>query len=157
MREDISGVKHKHKHKLMKHNVVLETYEKYECLVEGCIFMHVEKSHLDNHNKLCHSDEHADSTTCKICGKRFGRHPDALRRHIEAVHMNLKAFPCTLCPAGYANKTGLDAHMADFHDGSGKFKVCCTLCGEKYRNDHSLLQHIANKHPEDMPAYMTNQ
>ena len=49
-------------HKLQKHDVIIDTFAKYTCAVEGCGFMTVADYSLESHNKMVHSEEFAHLT-----------------------------------------------------------------------------------------------
>jgi len=148
-------------HKLQKHDVIIDTFAKYTCAVEGCGFMTVADYSLESHNKMVHSEEFAHLTQCNICGKRLDC-ASAMRKHVESVHMDLKRFSCDQCDGhvGFSSKSALSSHMEKVH-GAERVASVCPLCGSSYRNDHGLQEHIQLKHPVEgaqyLPAHKRNR
>ena len=58
-------------HKLKTHNVLTETFNRYEC--KDCNFKHIMKSALDLHVINYHSEEGKEERICKVCSKVFLR------------------------------------------------------------------------------------
>ncbi|XP_063993958.1 zinc finger protein 436-like [Diachasmimorpha longicaudata] len=73
--------------------------------------------------------------TCSICGKGFIRR-DALKKHLECLHKDLKTFLCIICNKTF--KGHLPQHMRTHaHDRPH----ACPTCGQKFAQKSQLTVH----------------
>ncbi|XP_015118651.1 zinc finger protein 37 homolog [Diachasma alloeum] len=73
--------------------------------------------------------------TCSICGKGFIRR-DALKKHLECLHKDLKTFLCVICNKTF--KGHLPQHMRTHaHDRPH----ACPTCGQKFAQKSQLTVH----------------
>ena len=73
------------------------------------------------------------------------RTKDALDRHINVVHLELKKFQCPDCKNKFATKADLKKHVKSSHDEERNVLVTCDFCNEKFRRAY-LKRHIYYKH-----------
>uniref|UniRef100_A0A0C9REK8 ZNF470 protein n=1 Tax=Fopius arisanus TaxID=64838 RepID=A0A0C9REK8_9HYME len=84
--------------------------------------------HMKRHNN---QKDH----TCTICGKGFIRR-DALKKHLECLHKDLKTFLCVICNKTF--KGHLPQHMRTHaHDRPH----ACSTCGQKFAQKSQLTVH----------------
>ena len=77
-------------HKLKTHNVLTETFNRYEC--KDCNFKHIMKSALDLHVINYHSEEGKEERICKVCSKVFLRSDHQLNSFQFALREKSKFF-----------------------------------------------------------------
>merc|ERR1712029_765716 len=130
------------KHKLSKHSIITETFQRHACDVVGCSYQTVIPTDLDFHKKMLHSEEYASKTQCTICGLRTL----ALRTHIETVHMGVRPYICQHCNKSFLTRGNLKNHVNSTHSEVPKAKVICNLCGAENSNEQGLKQHMKRKH-----------
>merc|ERR1712029_390381 len=145
-------------HKLTKHAIVTETFQRHACNIGECTFQTVlGPTEINRHHKILHSEEYATKTQCNICDKRCESNY-SLRRHIERVHMGDRPYTCDPCNKSYASRAGLRNHTESQHGVDGaEGAFTCTLCGAVYRYEQGLQDHIICKHKNEDERFKCSQ
>ncbi|KAG9048852.1 hypothetical protein FS837_011858 [Tulasnella sp. UAMH 9824] len=79
-------------------------------------------------------DTPAKGHICRFCSRPFARATD-VKRHVNAVHLGLKKFMCSICGRGFAQKGGMVTHM-NIHTGNRPYQ-CRVNCGHPPFSDPS--------------------
>jgi hypothetical protein len=106
----------------------------------------------NNHNEtFAEQDSHsgndstvkAETLSCTQCDYR-SLTKCSLTRHINSVHLKLKAHKCNMCEFETAYKESLTKHIGSVHLKTKGF--ACTLCDYEGSRKQLLTQHMNNKH-----------
>ncbi len=73
----------------------------------------------------------------EACGQTFTTKFN-LRRHVNAVHLEIKTYECDLCRKKFASKQNLTEHRF-IHTGERPFR--CIVCNRCFRQASQLCQH----------------
>lgn len=73
----------------------------------------------------------------EACGQTFTTKFN-LRRHVNAVHLDIKTYECDLCKKKFASKQNLTEHRF-IHTGERPFR--CFVCNRCFRQASQLCQH----------------
>ena len=92
------------------------------------------------HNKKVHEKV---SFECQYCAKVFKEKGD-LKKHVNAVHLNMKNFKCDECDQSFGQKGNLETHIRTVHRNEKNFK--CDTCGKSFGLKQNLNKHIRNVH-----------
>uniref|UniRef100_A0A7S3A323 C2H2-type domain-containing protein n=1 Tax=Rhodosorus marinus TaxID=101924 RepID=A0A7S3A323_9RHOD len=81
---------------------------------------------------------------CSACGKRFTRNYD-LRRHYDAVHLQLRQHKCKDCGKGFNQASHLRDHWSQIH---GEKHIRCTFqgCNKTFAVRHRYDRHVKGSH-----------
>ena len=90
------------------------------------------RSNLNKH-MIAHGDK---QFRCMHCGKHF-HYENYLRDHISSVHLNLHSYQCSDCGKKMKSKTGLIAHVKQFHRGNTE-SYTCEVCGKTFKQKGNL-------------------
>ncbi|CAN8063024.1 unnamed protein product [Agarophyton chilense] len=86
--------------------------------------------------------------TCAQCGKSFTQSAD-LKKHINCVHLKVRAFKCEQCPSAFGEKGNLNRHVKAVH---GREKPwICNKCGMPFPFRDSLTRHVRAVHLATRP------
>ena len=102
-----------------------DTSNKMCCSTCGKTFS--SRSNLNKH-MVAHGEK---QFRCLHCGKHF-HYENYLRDHISSVHLNLHNYQCTDCGKTMKSKTGLIAHVKQFHRGTTT-SYTCEICGKIFK------------------------
>ena len=103
---------------------------------------------LRQHRTKLHDHREENSFTCEDCGTNIiGK--NNFQRHINAVHKNIRPFPCEFegCNQIFKTKAHLDVH-ATIHTGK---RFSCPQCSSTFSHRSALSVHIKDKHSQDSP------
>lgn len=105
------------------------------------------RRHMKNHSTECLDN------VCKTCGKR-APNQDALKKHIQYVHMKTANFNCEHCDKSFKRPRDLQDHIAAIHTLQNIYS--CEFCGRTFRNHSNMLTHRKKQHPDKYkkPAYL---
>ena len=81
--------------------------------------------------------------SCNICNKVFSRAAE-LKRHVIAVHEQLKQFVCEICEAEFTCRKYLRNHKKFVHENVESHK--CDLCNKSYSRKSELVKHKMSFH-----------
>ncbi|KAK7092042.1 hypothetical protein V1264_009650 [Littorina saxatilis] len=94
------------------------------------------RSNLNKHMRV-HGERQAE---CQVCGKKF--HYDSyLKLHIATVHDRQFQYQCSHCGKILFSKTGLIAHIKQFHQEQVKL-FPCPKCGKTFRQKGNMRTHL---------------
>ncbi|KAJ8901357.1 hypothetical protein NDN08_007203 [Rhodosorus marinus] len=81
---------------------------------------------------------------CSQCGKHFARNYD-LRRHYDAVHLQLRQHKCKDCGKGFNQASHLRDHWSQIH---GEKHIRCTFpgCNKTFAVRHRYDRHVKGSH-----------
>ena len=82
---------------------------------------------------------------CGECNKKFGD-PGNLKKHVDAVHVQLK-FDCHECGGLFSSLGYLRKHVARIHEGKKPF--ACDLCPSTFAANSELTSHRAAIHERE--------
>ena len=120
-------------------NVVLKT-GKFEVMNRLCCDT-CGKTFSSRSNLNKHIVSHGEKLfRCLHCGKRF-HYENYLREHISSVHLNLHKYQCTDCGKTMKSKTGLIAHVKQFHIANTE-TFTCEVCGKLFKQKGNLNTHM---------------
>jgi Zinc finger, C2H2 type len=154
-----------------------------KCPYPGCSNSYLRDSHLKHHIKSAHTKVRNYKCTWKGCGKSFitgtrlrnhlathigheryrcrgfgdcdqtFRKKDTLQRHIVAVHLGAKPFPCPAeaCAKAFDTAEHLRQHQRTNHN---PHRFCCTICLEAIEADVKLSD--LGKQKERERAHFSN-
>ncbi|KAK7459688.1 hypothetical protein BaRGS_00038991, partial [Batillaria attramentaria] len=94
------------------------------------------KSNLNKHIRV-HGEREAE---CHICGKKF-HYESYLKLHVATVHDRQYQYQCAHCGKILFSKTGLVAHIKQFHQDSIKL-FPCPKCGKTFRQKGNMKTHL---------------
>lgn len=100
------------------------------------------RSNMMKHMKV-HGDKQAE---CHICRKKF-HYENYLKLHIATVHEKQYQLQCTHCGKVLFSKTGLIAHIKQFHADTIKLYPC-PKCGKTFRQKGNMKTHLIS-HTKD--------
>jgi KRAB domain-containing zinc finger protein len=78
---------------------------------------------------------------CDQCESSFDR-ANALKIHIDSVHLGLKPHKCTQCDRSFGYKHDLTSHIKSAHENA----FVCPQCNKTCLNYHKLNSHIETAH-----------
>lgn len=79
---------------------------------------------------------------CTVCDKKFYC-KTTHRRHMNAIHYNIREFSCDICPKSFIRRDQLTKHMMYTHQGVDKPREkICPHCGKGFHKQQTLLNHI---------------
>ena len=81
---------------------------------------------------------------CDQCESSFDR-ANALKIHIDSVHLGLKPHKCSQCDEAFGQKANLTRHIKKAHDNIVKEFVCPT-CNRAFNRKETLKEHIEAVH-----------
>lgn len=114
-----------------------------------CGFATKHEAHLARHLQS-HSEDRPYA--CDKCDKTY-KTPDALKKHISNVHLNIRPHVCTFCGAGFFERRYLENHKR-IHTGEKPF--VCTICDQAFSFKAGLYIHTQAQHvvkPDKMPKW----
>lgn len=85
-------------------------------------------------------ESHTSSSSnheCLECSRTFQRRTD-LERHVNAVHRQLKPYPCQICGVAFAEHYNLTRHITAVHE---RPKHPCSACGFGFTHLYKLERH----------------
>ncbi|CAG5130426.1 unnamed protein product [Candidula unifasciata] len=100
------------------------------------------RSNMMKHMKV-HGAKHAE---CPICHKKF-HYENYLKLHVATVHEKQYQLQCTHCGKVLYSKTGLIAHIKQFHADTIKLYPC-PKCGKTFRQKGNMKTHLIS-HTKD--------
>jgi len=80
---------------------------------------------------------------CEYCDKSFTRKGD-LKKHVDAVHKNLKPNKCEICDTSFSHKGHLKRHVDAVHKNLKPHK--CEICDKSFSLKKDLKQHVDGVH-----------
>ena len=86
---------------------------------------------------------------CSQCSFSCTRFPSRLKRHISAVHENIRPLGCEVCGKTFRDTTGLNVHVDSVHNKIRKFH--CIICDKRFSTKQKLNIHVANTHGNNKP------
>jgi hypothetical protein len=86
---------------------------------------------------------------CSQCAFSCTKFPSRLKRHISAVHENIRPLGCEVCGKTFRDTTGLNVHVDSVHNKIRKFH--CIICDNRFSSKQKLNIHIANTHGNNKP------
>ncbi|XP_044739298.1 zinc finger protein OZF-like [Chrysoperla carnea] len=121
---------------LRRHKAKNHFSPKYTCKNCSKIFKH--KDVLDRHISKQHSAliKEARQKICETCGKECTN----LKRHMQAVHLNIKNFKCDYCDAKFLDNCKKISHEKIMHFNYKRFK--CEYCAKSFAYKPQLINHI---------------
>ncbi|XP_067010895.2 zinc finger protein 93 [Anabrus simplex] len=117
---------------LCNHVKLHSDVKEFVCMLCGKGFH--QSNHLDQHVRT-HTGERP--YCCKECHHRFVTHCQ-LKRHIEAVHKQVKKHRCEICDKEFLYNSNFRAHML-MHKGQKNMK--CNFCDKSFITSNGLLRH----------------
>ena len=85
---------------------------------------------------------------CEICDTSFS-HKGHLKRHVDAVHKNLKPHKCEICDKSFSLKKDLKQHVDGVHKNLKSHK--CEICELSFSQKSSLKKHVDGVHKNLKP------
>ncbi|KAH8303460.1 hypothetical protein KR059_011446 [Drosophila kikkawai] len=98
---------------------------------------------LVNHLKQAH---HRNALECCYCGRSHGSR-EALRSHLQRVHVLLRAHVCDVCQADFATADHLKKHVNSKHLNQRPY--VCHICGSGFAQQSHLNQHMKSERKHD--------
>ena len=80
---------------------------------------------------------------CHLCPYR-SRWRDKVKRHLKAVHTNIKDFKCDVCGHAFTQKSHFEAHKKAVHDRIRDHK--CGKCERAFSAKAELKKHVGRVH-----------
>lgn len=114
---------------------------------------------LFNRRKLRpHINQHGKQYDCELCGFTFLWAAN-LRRHINAVHQQLRPFVCEICNDSFSAKHSMNQHIATVHHNQSNY--VCETCGMRFKfkpqlNVHEVCHFPDRKQPINTPKKKKN-
>lgn len=97
-------------------------------------------------NNLCNQGNEmlkpSDPHSCCLCLKVFTNR-QALRNHLEILHIRSQKFACNSCPKFYSGKQALKHHMKSHGKKSYECKICDYKTAAKFRFERHNLIHAS--------------
>ncbi|TRY71496.1 hypothetical protein TCAL_12610 [Tigriopus californicus] len=86
-----------------------------------------------------------ETQECNICGKTlYDKH--SLKKHVDAVHFNIKRFQCQVCQRRFSVKNDLKNHVIAVHERAKNHT--CDICGVGVGNRNNLRIHKLTHEPK---------
>lgn len=79
---------------------------------------------------------------CKVC-KKFFKNGTNIKKHIRGVHLDIRAFKCSHCPAKFKNKSNLNVHTKRHLNTRNHL---CSFCGQRFVASEELRGHVLRVH-----------
>lgn len=114
-----------------QHLITHDSQKDFQC--NHCSFRCYTKTQLDVH-KAKHTKRHR----CDLCAKMFS-YKFQLETHVQAVHYNMRPFPCDICGKSFKTRYNYGSHMAQHRDVRN---FQCPHCPHKCRKSYDLRVHI---------------
>ncbi|XP_059215508.1 zinc finger protein with KRAB and SCAN domains 8-like [Centropristis striata] len=89
-----------------------------------------------------------DRKACHVCGECFNKDSDLIR-HVDKIHLSVKAFKCSECDKLFACRGHLDTHLR-IHTGEKPHK--CSFCGKSFTQRSNLNVHM-RMHTGEKPYF----
>ena len=86
------------------------------------------------------------SFNCDQCDFTCKSFASRLKRHVSAVHENIRKIVCRDCDKKFRDKTGLRVHEENVHQKIRKF--VCNSCSSKFATKQKLNIHVTKKHTQ---------
>ncbi|XP_017040078.2 zinc finger protein 184 [Drosophila ficusphila] len=118
------------------HNTVAKDLPQLECNQCGLCFSAVNQLHAHYRTHL--PPKVKPDNSCPHCEKRFTT-PGTLKRHIDAVHKQIKPYICDICGKSFNYVTGLKDHKL-VHTEECPFE--CSVCQRRFKNKARLNIHL---------------
>lgn len=80
------------------------------------------------------------------CGKQFTTNFN-LKKHVELVHDDVRAYQCCKCPKSYKSNAHLTKHVETEHM---KLRFVCPLCSKTITNRWDFTHHVKRVHPDKL-------
>ena len=81
---------------------------------------------------------------CMWCGAKFAQ-KNALVRHVEVKHLNIKKYKCDICKLDVGSRTHLTVHMRS-HTGEKPF--LCIYCDKPFSRKDAMKRHVKTVHAQ---------
>jgi DNA-directed RNA polymerase subunit RPC12/RpoP len=96
---------------------------------------------------------------CKLCNYETANIVSA-RGHVNAKHLQIKAYLCLVCKQQIATESGLRIHSMNHLEGkfqnNGEFmKYSCPKCNKKLKTNNAVDKHIKWVHNKERPIPCT--
>ena len=113
------------------------SYQCYECGQK--FFSHVK---VKQHVRSAHGGILPFKCGHEGCEKRFTSTSNR-KKHIEAVHLNLRNHNCCFCEKGFKNSSALRVHLISLHPEhfQNRPKFVCNVCGKVFTQKLKLRMH----------------
>ena len=112
----------------------------YKCNFENCGYIARLKIRLKNHINIVHLNlPEIKDHFCESCGKSFTE-PRLLRRHVNAVHLNIRDHTCSTCGNCFKNKQTLQKHVK-IHSDIYSYVCPFPPCEKKFKQSATLYRH----------------
>ncbi|XP_029305466.1 zinc finger protein 3 homolog isoform X2 [Cottoperca gobio] len=85
---------------------------------------------------------------CRFCGEQFHRDADLIR-HVDKIHMSLKAFKCSECDKEFISRVHLNSHLR-IHTGEKPHR--CSYCTKSFAQISNLNVHL-RMHTGEKPYF----
>lgn len=108
-------------HKMRAHGLVKAEYSCAYCH-QQFLFLSQYKTHMSKGKcipKILKSTQKPKEIKCESCLRVFSNETN-LKRHRDAIHLNIKRFECEICKKSFSQKTALNAHWR-IHTGTVDF------------------------------------
>ena len=80
---------------------------------------------------------------CTFCKKELRKH--SMKRHVDAVHLNVKNHKCTQCDKSFASTKELNSHIKKIH-AVFRETFSCDICGAALMSKVGLSSHKNHVH-----------
>ena len=94
-----------------------------------------------------HLKEHDVVPQCDLCGKSL-KHRQALKSHIEYVHMKDKHHTCNQCGRMFQLENRMREHIITYHTVQTNLNFNCQKCDKIYETKHQLKNHQSFHRPK---------
>lgn len=88
---------------------------------------------------------HAGRVVCEICGRSFGRKYD-LKKHVEAVHLQLRPYECKTCGKRFGHKGTFNNHVRAVHLKLRPYRCPWPGCELAFSEKSNVDKHALAKH-----------
>ncbi|KIM38916.1 hypothetical protein M413DRAFT_29838 [Hebeloma cylindrosporum] len=79
----------------------------------------------------------------------FGSEKNTVKRHANAVHLNIREHECEYCPKAFSQKQALRVHMNTVHRDKGRVRPFpCKHCNQDFGDPSKRNKHYRKAHPE---------
>ncbi|XP_058443229.1 transcription factor IIIA-like [Malaya genurostris] len=114
----------------------------YRCSVEGCTKEYTNRTHLNRHIRVNHTEklpQPGDPICCKHpgCEKKFWTE-HSMRRHYDSKHVLGKSWSCSECEERFWRKLQLKQHSFKH---TGQYPHRCNICEKGFMNLKSFRNH----------------